>query len=127
MLSLDTDILVDILRKHPSAIEWLDSLDDEELVISGFVAMEEIQGCVNRREQLIVEQEISKFVIVWPTLDDCEIAFQIFSKFYLSSGLGIIDALIGQTAVSQNVPLCTFNTKHYRAIPSIRILQPYKR
>ena len=52
MMLLDSDVLVDLLRKHPPAIAWFDALDeDEELVVSGVVVMELIQGRRNKAEQ----------------------------------------------------------------------------
>ena len=48
MIFLDSDVVIDILRQFSPAMEWFDSLnDDEELVLSGFVVMELIQGCKN--------------------------------------------------------------------------------
>ena len=35
MILLDSDVLIDLLRKYPPAVEWFDALDDEqELVVS---------------------------------------------------------------------------------------------
>ena len=51
MILLDTDIMIDLLRKYPSAFAWLASLGDEEIGLPGFVVMELIQGCKNKLEQ----------------------------------------------------------------------------
>jgi hypothetical protein len=45
--------------------------------------------------------------------------------FDLSHGLGIIDALSGQLAVSLDLLLHTFNQKHYVTNPGLRMVQPY--
>jgi len=45
----------------------------------------------------------------------------------LSDNLGLLDALIGQTAVALNLPLCTFNRKHYSVIPNLTTFLPYNR
>ena len=38
MILLDSDVLIDLLRNYRSAIEWFDSLhEDEELLVSGYV------------------------------------------------------------------------------------------
>ena len=42
------------------------------------------------------------------------------ARYYLSHGLGILDALIGQMAVALNLPMHTFNQRHYAAIPNHR-------
>jgi len=51
----------------------------------------------------------------------------VFASVSLSHNLGILDALIGQLAVSLNLPLHTFNDKHYAAIPNLKTAQPYAR
>ena len=51
MLILDSDIMIDILRQYPPAIDWLESLGDEEIILPGFVVMELLQGCDNKAEQ----------------------------------------------------------------------------
>ena len=39
MVLLDSDVMIDLLRDHPMAVAWLDSLDDE-ILLPGFVVME---------------------------------------------------------------------------------------
>lgn len=44
MILLDSDVLVDLLRKHPPAIKWFDTLDEsEEVAVPGYVVMETFQ------------------------------------------------------------------------------------
>ena len=51
MILLDTDVMIDLLRKYPPAVAWLGSIGEEEVVLPGFVVMELIQGCRNKVEQ----------------------------------------------------------------------------
>ena len=87
--------------------------------------MELIQGCRTKTEQRRLQKELSVFHIVWPQPEVCNEALLVFSRFYLSHGLGLLDALIGQLAVALDVPLCSFNQKHYGTIPRLRAIQPY--
>ena len=64
MLLLDTDIMIDVLRKYPPAITWLASLGSTALMLPGLVVMELIQGCRNRAEQDQVLQELGAVPIV---------------------------------------------------------------
>ena len=52
-------------------------------------------------------------------------AYQVFASFHLSHNLGLLDALIGATAVGLRQPLATFNVKHYSVMPSLVTVQPY--
>jgi len=51
MILLDTDVMVDVLRRHTPATVWLASLGAEAVGIPGLVAMELVQGCRDRQEQ----------------------------------------------------------------------------
>lgn len=124
---LDSDILIDLFRKYPPAVAWLTSLGDEGLVIPGFVVMELIQGCRNRAEQAKLETVLTAFETVWPSPQTCDEAVAIFAQYYLSHNLGLLDALIGQTAVALNLQLHTFNRKHYAVIPNLVVVEPYKK
>jgi len=127
MILLDTDIMIDLLRQHPPALTWLASLGEEEIVLPGYVTMELLQGCKNKSDQKKVEKALSGFATVWPSPETCDDAVSVFADFHLSHNLGLLDALIGQTAVALNLPLHTFNRKHYAAIPNLVTTEPYKR
>jgi predicted nucleic acid-binding protein len=121
----DSDIMVDITRGHPPAVSWLASLGGAPFDLPGLVAMELLQGCQNLTEQQRVWRLIQKFTRHWPTAADCERALQDFAAFRLSHGLGLLDALIGATAVGLGQPLATFNVKHYGVIAGLQTIQPY--
>lgn len=125
MILLDTDVMIDLLRRYPPAVAWLESLGDEELQLPGFVVMELLQRCRNRTEQEQLEKELHPYAATWPSTETCNEALAVFVNAHLSHGLGLLDALIGQTAVALQVPLYTFNDKHYAAVPALRTVQPY--
>jgi len=125
MILLDSDVMIDLLRQHPPAVEWLDSLGDDEIILPGFVVMELIQGCKTKADQKRLQRALVPYSVIWPSPEICDQAVTVLTRYSLSHSLGIIDALIGQMAVSLNVPLHTFNQKHYTAIPNLRLVQPY--
>lgn len=127
MRLVDTDVMVDVLRAHGPALAWLRSLGDEEIGLPGLVAMELIRGCSDRREVQHVQRLIEPFRVYWPTWVDCDRALATFARGHLTHRLGVIDTLIGELAVGLGVPLCTFNARHYVAVPSLRTEQPYTR
>ena len=125
MMILDSDVMIDLLRQQPAAVRWLDSLGEEEIILPGFVVMELLQGCRNKTEQAKVEQVLTGCEIVWPLPETCEAALKVFARHHLRHGVGLLDALIGQTAVALSMPLYTFNRKHYAAIPNLVTVEPY--
>ncbi|HLF75483.1 MAG TPA: PIN domain-containing protein [Anaerolineales bacterium] len=125
MILLDTDVMVDILRGFQPAQEWLKSA--QEIGVPGLVVMELIQGCQNMREQRQLEKGLSVYQLYWPDEDDCNRALASFSSHHLSDNIGLLDALIAETAIGTNAELATFNVKHYRALKGLRSRRPYER
>ena len=126
MLIVDTDILIDIQRKAPGAVEWSISLPEPPSV-TGFSAMEMIQGARDSREVEIALNTIAPLTVLWPSASDCERARLLYAQAHLSHKLGLIDALIACTALGLDAELATFNVKHYRAVEGLRLVQPYAR
>ena len=127
MILLDTDVMIDLLREYPPSVAWLEALGEEEIVLPGFVVMELIQGCRNLAEQEKMERALETYGVIWPSPETCDEALSVFAGYHLSHGLGVLDALIGQIAVTLDLPLYTFNQKHYAAIPDLKTVQPYKK
>lgn len=127
MIFLDTDVMIDLLRQYPPAMFWLGSLGEEESILPGFVVMELIQGAINKTEQEKIEKELGSYIILWPSPETCDAALSVFARYHLSHRLGILDALIGQMAVDLDLPLYTFNQKHYAVVPDLRTMQPYEK
>jgi predicted nucleic acid-binding protein len=123
---LDTDILIDIQRGYPPAINWFSDLDELPSV-PGLVVMELIQNAQNKQKVQEVLKLVAPLPIVWMTETDCAQALSNFMSYHLSNHLGLIDSLIAACAVGQNATLCTFNVKHYRVVPNLVISQPYTR
>ena len=120
---LDTDVMVDVVRGHPPAGAWLIGLGPVGL--PGLVAMELLQGCQNLTVQRRLEKQLQRYTLHWPTLADCQRGYQDFAAYRLSHGLGLLDALIGATAVGLGETLATFNVKHFAVIAGLTTVQPY--
>jgi predicted nucleic acid-binding protein len=123
---LDTDVLVDVRRRHPPAVAWLASLP-ERPAVPGLAIMELVAGCRDRREVQALLRDIAPFRLYWPTEADQDRALRTFARAHLSHRLGLMDALIGECAVGLSATLSTFNVRHYQAVPGLVTEQPYNR
>jgi predicted nucleic acid-binding protein len=123
---LDTDILIDVQRRHLPAIEWFASLTDLP-AIPGYVVMELIQDARNQREVSSALSMVLPFQVVWPAAADCTRALSDYAAHHQAHGLGLIDALVASTARGFNATLLTFNEKHYRPVADLKTRQPYRR
>lgn len=126
MRLLDTDVVVDAVRGYLPALHWLASLK-EQPGLPGIVMMELVEGCANKVELRRIQQIVRPYALYWPTALDCQNGLLYLTQFYLSHSLGLEDALIAATAVGQSATLCTFNVKHFAAVPGLVTEQPYPR
>jgi predicted nucleic acid-binding protein len=126
MYLLDTDVLIDIQRGHAPALAWFAGLNELPLV-SGFTVMELIQDAPSSQHVRKALKLVSPFLVVWPTEAECSRGLATFATYHLSHGLGLLDALIAACALGRSTTLCTFNTKHYAAVPGLLTEQPYVR
>jgi len=128
MILLDSDVMIDLLRQYPPAMRWFDALDeDEEVALPGHVVLELIQGCRNKWEQERLQRAVAPYGTVWLSPADCDQALAVFTQYHLSHHAGVLDVLIGQTAVALGIPLHTFNQKHYQFMTELQTVQPYEK
>lgn len=123
---LDSDILVDALRLHPPALEWLGTAP-RPLYVSGVTAMEVLAGCRNKSEWRNATIFLAPFVLLWLSEIGMGTAINTILPMRLANGIGVYDALIAATALEHEMPLATFNVKHLGNLPNLRAVQPYER
>jgi predicted nucleic acid-binding protein len=73
-----------------------------------------------------VGKTLAAFETIWPSSEACDQALAVFAPYHRHS-LGMLDVLIGQTAVELDLPLYTFNRKHYQVIPNLATVEPYRK
>src|SRR5205085_2861089 len=95
---LDTDVMVDVLRGHQPALIWFSGVTQSAAALPGLGVTELVQGCQSKPELTRTQLLLVKFQWHWPTPADCLRAYQDFSNYHLSHGLGLLDSLIGATA-----------------------------
>ena len=127
MTILDSDVVIDLSRGVSVATEWLRRLGAEVVAIPVYVSLELISGTRSVREQRTIVKELSRFRTIWPSAQACQAAIGKFARYHHSSAIGILDVLIAHTSMALNLPLHTFNQKHFDVIPGLRTIRPCKR
>ena len=122
---IDTTILVDVLRNNSQAITWVNSMLLQERWVSVVTYFELLAGCRNRREQRLVAREMRQYHLLMLTEAISSTALSWFTRFHLSHGVGLLDVLIGATALHQGTTIATLNMKHFTPLPGVRVERPY--
>ncbi len=124
-LLVDTDILIDISRGIPTAINRLQQeANTSTLAISSITQMELIVGCRNKTELQNLEKFLRRYLIIKVNELINDKAIDLLSQYRLSHGLLIPDGLIAATAIVTNTPLLSKNQRDYRFISNLHLL-PY--
>ena len=120
---LDTSILIDHLRGHKPATQYLDSLNDQETAISVITEAEVLSGesCNNSS----IRESIAHLLSRWKHIEvSRDIAIQtgdIKRKYRLT----MPDALIAATALLHGLEVSTKNVKDFAKVEGIVIKAPY--
>ena len=122
-LLVDTDILIDVSRGIPIAINRLQSEANQSiLAISTITQMELIVGCRNKTELQNLEKFLRHYTIIKVNELISDKAIELLSLYRLSHGLLIPDGLIAATAIVANTPLLSKNQRDYRFISELNLL-----
>jgi predicted nucleic acid-binding protein len=119
---VDSDILIDGLRKKQTAADYLDSLGDWSYSIAS--AMELFAGARNKQEIQTIEKSLAPYERIGLSADIGERGLELLRKHAKSDGTGTMDALIAATALSQGMTLSTKNDKHFRNIDGLSLETP---
>jgi predicted nucleic acid-binding protein len=122
---LDTCLLVDVLRGHQPARNWIDAQPQSVCAISVVTGAELLAGCRTLREQRIVEREINAYPVLWLNENIARTAFGFYRRWHLSHHLGFFDCLIAATAYLNHLKLATLNVKHFSSVRGLQVVRPY--
>lgn len=124
-LLIDSDILIDHLRKEKNALDFIETVIEKgHLIFLSVVSRAEIYAGMRKGEY---EAICSLFEIIKPVNVDATIADkagEYLGKFSKSYALNIGDAIIAATASEMELSLVTRNLKHY-PMKDISVLKPY--
>ncbi|MEB3122664.1 MAG: type II toxin-antitoxin system VapC family toxin [Snowella sp.] len=126
---VDTDIIIDVGRGIPEAVNCLQELKSaSRLAISVVTQMELIVGCANKSELRTLEKFLQQFDVIAIDQLISDKAVDLLRLYRLSHGLLIADGLIAATAIIWNYPFISKNQRDYRFIQSLNLLPyPYKK
>lgn len=123
---VDTDVLIDIARKDHRALDfWRRAEARSTMTCSVVSVFELLAGCRNLKEQRAMLRSLSTVDIVQVESGDSVQALQWYRSYHLSRGVGFLDCFVAAAARRLDCQVHTLNTKHFRAIPGLKIMPPY--
>jgi len=115
----DTDVLIWASRGNERAARAIDAAPDRALTIVSL--MELLQGARSKLEAREIQQSLRQLEFrILPLSEGIGAsAASLIEQHALSHGIQVTDALIAATAMECDLPLCTGNVKHFRAIRGV--------
>ena len=109
---IDTDVLIDFLRGHDKAVDFVNEFFSR-IILSPIVVAELYAGVKGNAELTVLEDFISLFRVVPLTAEIAKIGGLYKRDFGKSHGVGLADAILAATADKEQAELKTLNVKHY--------------
>ena len=122
MVILDTDILIEIIRKNVTVIAKCDKIGTINLAITSISFNEFLVGSRNKKEAATNMKFLKKFYLIRYNQNIDRIFTGIYENYSLSHRPGIPDMLIASAALYYNFPVYTNNKKHFRFIRGIHLI-----
>jgi predicted nucleic acid-binding protein len=116
----DTDVLVDFLRGHSTAVAYINT-HASRIILSSIVVAELYPGVKGEAEHSALDKFISLFRVVPVSAEIARTGGLLKRDYGKSHGVGLADAILAATAEAENAELKTLNTRHY---PMLKGLMP---
>lgn len=121
---IDSNILIEYLRNRDKENTTLVKLQDYDFYISVVSVFELLAGANTNEKKLEAKILIEDFIKVNFTEKDAELAGEI-SIFLRSEGINFKnfnDIFIAATALSNDLPILTLNTKDFQHIKNLKLI-----
>ncbi len=119
---VDTDIMVDFLRGHDAAVDFVTS-NSTNIILSSIVVAELYAGIRNDEELGTLDKLLSFFRVIPVSQEIARKAGLFKRQFAKSHALGLADAIVAVTAITESSELKTLNIKHYPMLHDLK--SPY--
>ncbi|MFM2225051.1 MAG: hypothetical protein RJA07_1253 [Bacteroidota bacterium] len=117
----DTNILIHLTKGNIETIKAIQEIGEANVVLTSITVMELTRGMKNKKELQQLHKKINNINVLHFNDAISFLAMNLISKFHLSHGLEIPDAIIAATAMNYSIPLFTYNTKDFKFISGLKL------
>lgn len=122
MILVDTNVIIEFLRKDAGAVAWLDTLR-EPVAVSAVTLLELYAEARSQRDERDLTA-LRQHLVCLPIGEEIgERAGALMRHFQKSHGIDIPDAIIAATTEHHGLKLATLNIKHFPMFPKLK--RPY--
>ena len=128
MTCLDTDFIIDLLRRKPAAENKLEELtaNGDKLTTTPLNASELYKGAYNSSQPIEEAKKVRHLLDTLDILEFSTAASETFGKLSIElqrygNNIGDFDLLIASIALTQGEPLLTKNAKHFSRVPGLAV------
>ena len=121
MILCDTSVIIEALKKNPTAIQAIEKIGLERIAVSVVTVMELYYGALNKAELKKIKRHLSSIRIFQIEEEISIMASDLIERYAKSHGLQIPDALIAATSINRDLQLYTGNTNDFIYIKNIRL------
>ena len=127
MIVLDTNILVEILRKNDRGKQWLDFLKTKSITFTSISSYELFLGAKLSSKQnenmQAVQKLVQKYAILPFSVKSSYIAGELQAKLQNQGNkIDLRDLYIAAIALEHHLPVATDNIKHFNHVENLEII-----
>lgn len=123
---LDSDWLIDYLKEEPEALELIEQLAQDGILISIITYMEIFQGVLRSHDPVLAQNQLNAFVAAVPVLpftqavaESCAHLRETLRKQGKRPQRRALDLMIAATAIAHGLVLVTRNVTDYQDLPDL--------
>ncbi|VVB92617.1 tRNA(fMet)-specific endonuclease VapC [uncultured archaeon] len=128
MTCLDTDFMIDLMRRRPFAERKLENLtaEGDKLTTTPLNASELYKGAYNSSRPIEEANKVRRLLDTLDILEFSTAASETFGKLSIEfqrkgNDIGDFDLMIASIALTHGETLLTKNTKHFSKVPGLAV------
>ena len=118
---IDTNVLSEIFYGNLAVRQFVESID---CGVDTVIYIESIQGAIRKTEKEKIKKSLARLKYYPLTSEIALHSIELIDTYSSAHGLFLADAMIAATALHYELTLITYNTKHFRFIKELSVIEP---
>ncbi|MCP4456965.1 MAG: type II toxin-antitoxin system VapC family toxin [Cytophagales bacterium] len=119
----DSNILIEFYKENSDILHKLEAIGQENIAVSIVTVGELLYGALNKKELKQINKDLAHLSTLHISESTSEVFNKLMTEYTLSHNLGLADGLIAATAIAEDIPLFTLNTKDFKFIRKLKLFK----